>query len=433
MSWCSSILVVLLAALAFVYVQVTRAPELAAHLLNLPVTVVDALLSDDEARALLDFARNDIRRFDNIAKDNNFYRMQHEHVGEALPIGADGRCSHPFLVPSANRTLCVLPGRFDVAQHYVKTGGFEGFKESFDVAGSRLQAFAAFFFDLDKVPIMRRLFTADVFLQHARSVCPPTQQYLEPFQVNFILQVPGQTVAIHTDAPYFWGATRFQLPQWLLVAMVHSGLFADRFVHQVQVVTYIHEWNATAERGGEFVYWRRDASTPERVLPQRAAGTIVDGSKFVHAANVYNGAVRGHVATPPPIDKSQECALTHVGSERWELRCDDRLLREYATDDLRMSVVYRGKCFASAADAERFRALPASEMLPLDAVLATFRADLEKRGRMHHGDDVAPLALANLIVSEYIRYPKPKVWLPLNVCAADRLFPALRPLTKAVC
>jgi hypothetical protein len=47
--------------------------------------------------------------------------------------------------------------------------------------------------------------------------------------------VPGQTVAMHLDAPYFWGASRVSVPQWLLVSMVFSGLFQDKFVDQVQV------------------------------------------------------------------------------------------------------------------------------------------------------------------------------------------------------
>ena len=56
------------------------------------------------------------------------------------------------------------------------------------------------------------------------------------------MQLPWQTVAAHVDGAYFWGATRFQLPQWLLAAMVFSGRFADRFVNQVQVVAYLHRW-----------------------------------------------------------------------------------------------------------------------------------------------------------------------------------------------
>jgi len=41
---------------------------------------------------------------------------------------------------------------------------------------------------------------------------------------------------------FFWGASRFQFPQWLLAVMKFSGLFEDRFVHQVQVVAYLHSW-----------------------------------------------------------------------------------------------------------------------------------------------------------------------------------------------
>jgi hypothetical protein len=42
--------------------------------------------------------------------------------------------------------------------------------------------------------------------------------------------VPGQTVSTHIDAVYFWGATRFQIPQWLLAAMAFSNMWKDEFV-----------------------------------------------------------------------------------------------------------------------------------------------------------------------------------------------------------
>jgi hypothetical protein len=59
---------------------------------------------------------------------------------------------------------------------------------------------------------------------------------LDPFQTNIIVNAPGQQVATHTDAPYFWGASRFDMPQWLLAVMVHSGLpeFQRRFIHQAR-------------------------------------------------------------------------------------------------------------------------------------------------------------------------------------------------------
>jgi len=68
--------------------------------------------------------------------------------------------------------------------------------------------------------------------------------------------VPGQTVATHIDAVYFWGATRFQFPQWLLAAMVFSDMWQEQFVDQVQVVAYYHQWSPDNVKGaGEFLYW----------------------------------------------------------------------------------------------------------------------------------------------------------------------------------
>jgi hypothetical protein len=93
--------------------------------------------------------------------------------------------------------------------------------------------------DIDKYPAVKTLFQSSLFQDAAKQVCPSDKTYLDTFQFNFIIQVPGQTVALHLDAPYFWGATRFDFPQWLLVAMVFSNLFPDKFVDQIQVVAYV--------------------------------------------------------------------------------------------------------------------------------------------------------------------------------------------------
>lgn len=182
--------------------------------------------------------------------------MKHEHTGEAMPM-VNGTCQHHYFgqkkqktqtksqkqilfvnsqtklkkskkVPSHDGKICVLPGRIDVADHFIRTGGYEGLKESFEVSISRLQSFAEFIFDMNRFPIIQELFRSEQFKKAAQSVCPNDQQYIDGFQMNYIIQVPGQTVAMHTDAPYFWGATRFLFPQWLLIAMTHSGLFKEK-------------------------------------------------------------------------------------------------------------------------------------------------------------------------------------------------------------
>jgi hypothetical protein len=138
---------------------------------------------------------------------------------------------------------------------------------------------------------MQRLFEDGRFQRAAAKICPPDKQVLDPFQLNFILQVPGQTVATHIDAAYFHGASRFHFPQWLLACMVFSGLWKDKFVDQVQVVAYIHEFNPeevgdSIEDSGVFVYWDKGASKPHKIYPYPRAANMVDGSKTVHAAQV---------------------------------------------------------------------------------------------------------------------------------------------------
>ena len=146
------------------------------------------------------------------------------------------------MVPNSNRSSCVLAGRIDIGRHYILTGGHAGLRESYDSLASRVQSFGRYMFNLSDYPAAAQLFNEPRFLALARNVCPRDKQHLDPFQFNFIIQVPGQTVAAHVDGAYFWGATRFQFPQWLLAAMKFSGLYEDRFVDQVQVVAYFHEW-----------------------------------------------------------------------------------------------------------------------------------------------------------------------------------------------
>jgi hypothetical protein len=93
----------------------------------------------------------------------------------------------------------------------------------------------------------------------------------------------------------------------------------------------------------------------------------------------------------------------HLGDDRWSLRCDGHEVRSYVTDDLRLAIVYRARCFASASEKERFARM--SESMTLRGVLGVFRAELAARGRLSSADaDVEPLALAMLIINEFVRF-----------------------------
>ena len=154
------------------------------------------LLSRSSASALFALLKR-MKDFPTNINDVQFYKTTHEHIGEAIPLARNGTCADPFLVPNSDRTLCVLPGRIDVGRHYVLTGGLQGAREPFEWLVSRVQSFGRYLFDVTQYPEAAELFGDPKFLALARRVCPAHKQHLDPFQFNFILQVPGQTVAAH--------------------------------------------------------------------------------------------------------------------------------------------------------------------------------------------------------------------------------------------
>ena len=271
------------------------------------------------------------------------------------------------------------------------------------------------------------------FAGAARKICPEGRQHLDPLQFNVIVNVPGQTVALHIDSVHFWGTSRFQFPEWLLAAMAFSGLWQDRFVPQVQTVAYFHNWTA-AESGlaaGHFALYDRNGP-PREFAPQPRAGLSVDGSKVVQAAATYFPGRQ-----VPFIDKSRSNEL-RWDPERglWDLRTDGERRASYRDEELRLSLVFRARCFASPAEAERFRGQAGADLLSLDAILDEFRRDLRRRGRLSAAEAAADdrLLLALRILDTYVRYPlPPRALVPYDYCLLPQLLPRLAaPLARAL-
>lgn len=427
-SFFQSAAAVLLAAI--ILLNLKHRAHLPNHLLHHKVIYVPELLSSDAASELTTLLKS-MAEFPTNVNDLKFYQTLHEHIGEAQPIGEKGVCEHPYLVPSSNKTHCILPGRVDVGRHYILTGGVQGLKNSYELLVSRVQSFGRYIFEPEEHPAVAKLFASEEFQAVARSVCPPDKQVLDPFQFNFITQVPGQTVAMHVDAPYFWGATRFQFPQWLLACMVFSNLFQDKFIDQVQVVAYLHRWTDVSRRAGEFVYWDTEADEPKRIPPTPRAGSAVDGSKTVHAAAVYQPN-----ADLPYLDKSKDNRLTYKGSDLWELTSNNLSLRNYSTEDLRLTIVYRARCFRSQDEVQTFRQLSNKEAMSLESILQTFKEDLVRRRRASASqlDSMSRLDFAFLLLDEYIQYPwPPSSLVPYNYCAVMKLLPQLKPILQIFC
>lgn len=405
-----------------------------SHLQGHPVVYEQNVIPLDVADKL-DGLMKELATFPVNTAAETVYSMKYPHIGEGQPL-VNGSCTHPFLAPSPDRTLCTLPGRIDVGRHYVLSGGVEALKEPHPLLVSRVQSFIRYHWDFEKYEVMRDLFQAPNFLRLARAVCPADKQVLDPVQFNFVVNLPGQTVAAHVDAVMFWGADRFHVPQWLLAVMQFSGLFQDRFVDQVQIVAYIHRWrDANSSRAGRFVYFDDASGVPKAVPPEPLSGSSVDGSKVVHAAEVFEPHV-----IPPMLDKSKDSMLRWDGdggadNGAWRLESGGELVASYTPDQLRFSIVYRARCFASEDERARYAAQKREggpsgdgDMLPLAEILSTLKDGLVARGQAASRaalDALSPLDLATTLMDGYIRYPiSHKAALPFNYCALKLKLPA---------
>lgn len=186
------------------------------------------------------------------------------------------------------------------------------------------------------------------------------------------------------------------------------------------------------------MYWANNSSAYDSRRPYPRAGSAVDGSKTIHAAVPYQ------VGTlPPPLSKDLPAALRFEGDDMWVLRSNGSIVRQYATDDLRISLVYRARCFANASEAAHYRQNgsittggPPEQMLSLEDVLATLGRDLAARGLVPSADaalSMDRLELAMLLLQTYVAYPTTDAWLPVNYCALGKLVPTIAPLMNLFC
>jgi hypothetical protein len=434
-----SLLVPLLGILAAAGVAFfNAAPRLPAHLLGHPVRSFPALLSASTRAELLNLTRA-LGELPGVASAERGYAMTHEHIGEGLEHAAlpGGRCAHAFLVPSADARACVLPGRIDVARHFVSTGGHEALREQPAALLSRAQSFIRYIFDPRAHAVTARLFADAGFLAAARAVCPAHAQVLDPFQTTLIAQVPGQAVPAHVDGVFFRGASRFHVPQWLLAVMAFSGLFRERLVPQVQLVAYFHEWaDARGARGGALTHWASGA--PAALAAEPGSGYAMDGSRTVHAAGVFEPR-----AAPPALDKDVRHALVFdnaTAPARWRLESGgQRTAHAWTEAQLRLSVVYRARCFASEAEREGYAAeLAAREgLMDLETdILEPLVREAARRGAARSLDALRALPrldLAFKLLDAFVRYPLPAApALPFNYCALPKLFPNSGALQRAI-
>jgi hypothetical protein len=283
-----------------------------------------------------------------------------------------------------------LAQRYDAAMNFVRSGGRFGRRpgDSTKILAARTNYFRETYAYGEEVvaPGIEPFLRSDALLDAARRL--HGRPVIEPAIVYANVLLPGQELAVHTDVPEFRGANRKIVPQWLLVAMRHSGLF-ERW--RMPIATGIAYFGGG--RGGELAYYPDGADGPVRTYaPRHNTAVMLDTDTVFHGVD----RVLGDEA--PLAELQIGMRLHHEGERRWTLRePDDRtVVAAFATDDLRYSVSWKAYCFAD--EAERGEWASHGDDLSLEVILDALADDVGRRP-----DDDAEFG--RLLIDHYIRFP----------------------------
>lgn len=281
-----------------------------------------------------------------------------------------------------------IPQRYDALQNFLS--GRAGEDEVWRLA-SRTNYFR------DTFAYEEPLFPEVAFFQQLPKLVEAAQyvtgrRIVRPAIVYLNVLVPGQELALHTDVPEFRGANRTREPEWLLVAMHHSGLFERWRRHIATAVSWYHDCD-----GGEFTYYPDGPDAAPRRLPvRRNTAIVLDTDSVFHGIDPL--ALRD--VALPRIEPGARLHRDPDGS--WSVRAGDEVRARYDWRDLRLSISWKAWCFADDEEA-RVNDTHADD-LTLPAILDAFVSDLRLRGRVSDRPDDD--TLARLILDEYIRFPR---------------------------
>jgi len=285
-----------------------------------------------------------------------------------------------------------IPQRYDAARNFVQTRA--GQDPVWKLASRTNYFRETFAYEEPLFPEIAFFQQLPQFIDAARHVTG--RKIVRPAIVYLNILVPGQELALHTDVPEFRGANRTREPEWLLVAMLHSGLFERFRRHIATGVSWYHDC-----RGGEFVYFPHGpGQAPRRLAVRRNTAILLDTDAIFHGIDPVDRSGTELPSIEPGV------RLHRDDDSTWSIRHDGAVRATYDWDDLRLSISWKAWCFA---DENEVRINDDhSDDLTQPQILDTFVADLQRRGRISTRPDDA--ALAQHILDEYIRFPDESRW-----------------------
>lgn len=273
-----------------------------------------------------------------------------------------------------------LVRRHDAAMNHFAAQMKRGRTEPLDVLAARTNLFRGTYAEAGAVhPGIEPIWEHPAFVEAAQAISG--RPIIEPTMLYANILVPGQELALHTDTPAYAGLDQTNTPEWLLVCMAHSGLFAEWREPMIGAVSFFGGCE-----GGDFVLFADGPDAPAtRVSAAHNTAIVADTEALFHGVSRVGGPDH------PAPRASVGAVIEHVGGDRW--RYGDE---EVAWGTLRFSLQWKARCH----HADRASVEP----LTREAVIDRLASDLESRGVIgakRPGDT----QLAIKMIQTYVRFP----------------------------
>lgn len=241
-----------------------------------------------------------------------------------------------------------------------------------------------------RAPGIEPFLHSEAIMAAAREV--HSRPVIEPAIVFANLFLPGQELAVHTDVPEFRGANRKVLPQWLLVAMHHSGLFEDWRMPIATCVSWYHDSD-----GGEFVFYP-DGASGEAVVHNIRKNTAV----IIDTDSVFHGVGRMKESTHELPNLKRGMTISPAGGSTWNVTENGKSVAQFDWSEMRLSVSWKAYCFRDEDERRLWKSQ--SDDLTLEFILEKLIAGLDLRG-VAASLDMPRSELAETIIRTYIKFP----------------------------
>ncbi|MGH7856724.1 MAG: hypothetical protein ACREQY_05280, partial [Candidatus Binatia bacterium] len=238
-----------------------------------------------------------------------------------------------------------LPARWDAVRNFVRSGGRFGRSEPLHLLAARTNYFRETYAYGEEIRIdgIEPFLRYEGFTEAARKL--HGRPVVEPAIVFANLLVPGQELAIHTDVPEFRGVSRKTHPQWLIVAMRHSGLFEDWRMPIATGVAWFHDC-----MGGEFAFYADGPEAPPVAHPVRYNTAIL-----LDTDSVFHGVDRVADAGDDIAPLEPGMRLRFEGDGRWTVRRGEEAVASYRWAELRFSISWKAYCFRDQTERRKWR------------------------------------------------------------------------------